>query len=141
MSSATATWLPGPAGSDLTPDPPMQGRGETVITPKVVETIAARVAAATEGVAEVVPGSRLGGFLQIGGPPPASASAKVDQTSTEVQLTIHVAYPAPVFATAGRVRTNVVAELRRQTGLEPSRVDITVPKLVVDASRPRPRVR
>ena len=118
-------------------------RGETVISPQVVETIARRVASQTAGVAEVVPdGGGLRRFLHIGGDTqPTSASAEIAQQKTDVTLTVHVAYLAPVFETAEQVRANVMRELRRQTGLEASRIDIVIPKLVVGGFRARPRVR
>jgi uncharacterized alkaline shock family protein YloU len=129
-------------------DPPATGvlrttRGETIIAPQVVEKIASRAAAETAGVAEVVPSQsgRLRRFLHIAGQAePTSASAEMVEEVT-IELTVHVAYPHPVFATAEEVRENVVAEVRRQTGLEPAEVDVIVPRLVVDPFRARPRVR
>jgi uncharacterized alkaline shock family protein YloU len=129
-------------------DPPATGvhrtaRGETIIAPHVVEKIASRAAAETPGVAEVVPSEsgRLRRFLHVAGEAePTSASAEMVEEVT-IALTVHVAYPQPVFATAEEVRKNVVAEVRRQTGLEPAEVDVSVPKLVVNPFRARPRVR
>jgi uncharacterized alkaline shock family protein YloU len=84
---------------------------------------------------------RLRRFLHVAGDAePTTASAEMAEDVT-IALTVHVAYPEPVFATAEHVRDNVIAEVRRQTGLEPAEVSVTVPKLVVHASRARPRVR
>lgn len=138
---------PAPNGDGLietSADPRLRTtRGETVIAPQVVETIAQRAAGQTPGVAEVVPdGGGLRRFLHIGGhTQPTSASAEIAQHTTDVTLTVHVAYTAPVFETAEQVRANVMRELRRQTGLEATRVDIVIPKLVVGGFRARPRVR
>jgi uncharacterized alkaline shock family protein YloU len=129
-------------------DPPAAGvlrtsRGETIIAPNVVEKIASRAAAETPGVAEVVPteSGRLWRFLHVtGDAEPTSASAEMVEEVT-IALTVHVAYPQPVFATAEHVRENVIAEVRRQTGLEPAEVNVTVPTLVAHPFRARPRVR
>lgn len=116
--------------------------GVTTIDPEVVEKVATRAAAETEGVAEVVPsGGGLGRLLHVGGEKdPASASADVERESTTLDLTVHVKYPEPALTVAESVRRNVIARVQQLTGLTVEEVNVTVPQLVVGGVRPRPRV-
>ena len=117
-------------------------RGETIISPTVVEKIASRAASEVDGVGGVV-GTGLSRLLpwSIGaGSTPARASAEVGSESVTVDLTVDVMYPEPVAAVTNRVRSQVILRLSELCGLQASEVNITVPALVAPAPGRRRRV-
>ena len=116
-------------------------RGETIISPTVVEKIATRAASEVDGV---------GGVLQTGlsrvlpwssgDAGPARASAEVGGETVSVDLTVSVLYPEPVAAVTNRVRTHVTQRLAQLCGLRATEVNIAVPALVVPPRGARRRV-
>ena len=143
MSVGTASAGPGAPVRPSTPASLHTPQGETTIEPGVVEKIATRAAAETDGVAEVVPGGAGLGRILPGAShdkEPTSASADVHRDTTTVDLTVHVRYPEPAMTVAERVRQNVIARVHQLTGLTVDEVNVTVPQLVVGGRRPRPRV-
>jgi uncharacterized alkaline shock family protein YloU len=118
------------------------GRGETVISPTVVEKIATRAASEVDGVGGVVETglSRLLPWSIGAGGPPARASADVGAESVAVDLTVNVLYPEPVAGVTNRVRSQVILRLNELCGLRATEVNITVPALVAPAAGQRRRV-
>jgi uncharacterized alkaline shock family protein YloU len=116
-------------------------RGETIITPTVVEKIATRAASEVDGVGGVVE-TGLSRFLpwSIGGDAPARASAEVGAGTVTVDLTVNVLYPEPVAAVTNRVRAQVERRLAELCGLRATEVNIAVPALVAPPRRARRRV-
>jgi len=117
--------------AELPKTPLVSSRGETIISPTVVEKIATRAASEVEGVGGVVQAglSRLLPW-SIGDPGPARASAEVHAETVTVDLTVNVLYPQPVAAVTNRVRTEVIRRLSELCGLRATEVNIAVPALV-----------
>lgn len=142
----TTAELPAP-GLDATGDlnRPAAGlvtsRGETIISPMVVEKIAGRAASEVDGVGGVVR-TGLSRLLpwSVGGDSPARAHADLGDGTVQVDLTVNVLYPQPVAAVTNRVRDQVSRRLAELCGLEATRVDISVPALVTPTPRARRRV-
>ncbi len=128
--------------ADLPRAPLVTGRGETVISPTVVEKIATRAASEVDGVGGVVETglSRLLPWSVGSGGPPARASADVGAETVAVDLTVNVVYPEPVATVTNRVRAQVTRRLSELCGLRATEVNIVVPALVVTARPQRRRV-
>ena len=115
-------------------------RGETTISPMVVEKIASRAATEVEGVGGVVR-TGLGRLLPwVAGDSSAQAAADVHQDTVALDLTVNVRYPEPVGRVTANVRQQVVQRLAALTGLIATEVNITVDELVVDRGTARRRV-
>jgi uncharacterized alkaline shock family protein YloU len=131
---------------DPTADLPRAGlvtsRGETIISPGVVEKIATRAAAEVDGVGGVVQTglSRLLPWSVGSDASAARASAEVDAETVTVDLTVNVLYPDPVAAVTNRVRDQVSRRLIELCGLRATEVNIVVPALVAPADVRRRRV-
>lgn len=100
-------------------------RGQLVLAKQVVEKIAGQVASEI-GAA----GGRSGGFLGIGAHTDLSARPQVDvelagRTAT-LAIDIAVAYPMSIRQATDRVREQVTRRVHALTGVEVTRVDITV---------------
>ena len=118
----------------------ISSRGETIITPRVVEKIATRAASEVHGV---------GGVVQTGlsrllpwsvGDSPARASAEVDVETVTVDLTVNILYPEPVAVVTNGVRAHVTRRLAELCGLRATEVNIAVPALVAPPHGGRRRV-
>jgi len=140
----TTTSIPGDPGqptADLPRAPLVTSRGETIISPGVVEKIAIRAASEVDGVGGVVRAglSRLLPW-SVGGDPAARASAEVVAETVSVDLTVNVLYPQPVASVTNRVREQVSRRLIELCGLRTTEVNISVPALVAPARSQRRRV-
>jgi uncharacterized alkaline shock family protein YloU len=92
---------------------------------KVIEKIASQ--AASEVVSA---GGRSGGFLGFGSHTDLSARPKVDVElsggTASVDLAIAVAYPTPIRQVSEQVRQHLIDRVGELTGVDVTRVDITV---------------
>jgi uncharacterized alkaline shock family protein YloU len=131
---------------DPTADLPRAGlvtsRGETIISPAVVEKIATRAASEVDGVGGVAETglSRLLPWSVGSSTAPARASADVSAETVAVDLTVSVVYPEPVAAVTNRVREQVIRRLSQLCGLRATEVNIVVPALVAPVRGRRRRV-
>jgi uncharacterized alkaline shock family protein YloU len=127
--------------ADLPTAPLVTSRGETIITPAVVEKIATRAASEVDGVGGVVETglSRLLPWT-VGAPAPARASAEVAAETVTVDLTVNVVYPQSVAAVTNKVRAEVTRRLAELCGLQATEVNIAVPALVAPPRSGRRRV-
>ncbi len=116
-------------------------RGETIITPLVVEKIAGRAAAEVDGVGGVVQ-TGLSRLLpwSVGGGGAARAQAEVGDGKVQIDLSVNVVYPRSVATVTNQVRAQVSRRLVELCGLEATRIDITVPALVTPPPSARRRV-
>ena len=110
------------------------GRGETVIAPSVVATVARRAASEVDGV-EVVDGSGLRGILGRA----EGVSADVASRQTAIDLRLAVCWPRPITAVVEDVRHHVRARVQELTGYEVTDVDVVVSDLPLP-SKPARRV-
>ena len=119
----------------------ISSRGETIITPRVVEKIATRAASEVHGVGGVVQTglSRLLPWT-VGDSSPARASAEVHVETVTVDLTVNGLYPEPVAVVTNGVRAQVTRRLAELCGLQATEVNIAVPALVVAPRGGRRRV-
>jgi uncharacterized alkaline shock family protein YloU len=133
---------PGRPTADLPRAGLVTSRGETIISPGVVEKIATRAAAEVDGVGGVVQTglSRLLPWSVGSDASAARASAEVDAETVTVDLTVNVLYPDPVAAVTNRVRDQVSRRLIELCGLRATEVNIVVPALVAPADVRRRRV-
>ena len=128
-----------PEGNEAATQRLFTQRGVTIIAPSVVEKIATRAAGETPGVGGIE-NSRLRRLMPLsGGEREPQAEAQVERERTAVDLTISVRYPEPVRQVAERVRQGVANRVRDLTGLAVTRVNVTVPELVVGDRRERQR--
>jgi uncharacterized alkaline shock family protein YloU len=116
------------------PEALLTPRGETVVAPGVVATVARCAAAEVDGV-EVVEGSGLRSILGRGG-----VSADVAGRETAIDLRLAVCWPRPVPTIVEDVRRHVRARVQELTGYEVTDVDVVVGDLP-SPSRPTRRVR
>ncbi len=115
-------------------------RGETTISPVVVEKIATKAATEVDGVGGVVR-TGLGRLLPwVAGDSSAQAAADVHEDTVEVDLTVNVRYPEPVRRVTSNVRDRVIERLGTLTGLTATEVNIMVDELVVERGDARRRV-
>lgn len=132
--------------SEAQPDsPPPQGapqsRGHLVLERKVLERVAAQVASESDSGRT---GGVSGGFLGFGtqtdlAAVPATTVELVGQTAT-VRLDLTVAYPTPIRAATDQVRRRVMSRVQELTGVEVTRVDITVTALTSADAAPARKV-
>lgn len=102
---------------------PAQVRGRTEVSDRVVSKLARMVAGEMAGVSVA---GQAGG-LPWGG----SSGGTVSGELATIRLTVTIAYPAPIRATAERLRQHVAARITELTGLGVSRVDLKVASLTV----------
>ncbi|SDS92506.1 Uncharacterized conserved protein YloU, alkaline shock protein (Asp23) family [Friedmanniella luteola] len=107
---------------------PSGSRGTTTLAGRVVEKVVGQVASEI-----AVVGGTSGGLLGVGSHGDLSARPTVDvvlagRTAT-VSLEVAVAYPTPIRQAADQVRRRVVTRVRQLTGVEVTRVDITITTL------------
>ena len=100
-------------------------RGQLVLAKQVVEKIAGQVASEISAA-----GGRSGGFLGIGAHTDLTARPRVDvelagRTAT-LAIEMAVAYPVSLRQATDRVRHQVTHRVTQLTGVEVTRVDITV---------------
>ena len=128
-ADATATWPSSPGAAPAAPpEAPAPSRGETLIAPGVLATVARQAASGVDGV-EVVNDSGLL-FKRQG------ATADVGaHHQTAVELRLAVCWPRPVAEVTTRVRERVREQVRVLTGYEVTDVDITVDRLPEPAGR------
>ncbi len=123
--------------------PPQAGlitsRGETIISPTVVEKIANRAASEVDGVGGVVQ-TGLSRLLPWTVGSESHASAEVGTETVTVDLTVNVVYPEPVAMVTNGVRAQVTRRLAELCGLRATEVNIAVPALVVPPRGARRRV-
>jgi uncharacterized alkaline shock family protein YloU len=122
----------------VAPPAPAEGaerrqRGRLVLAKQVVEKIAGQVASEISAA-----GGRSGGFLGIGAHTDLSARPKVDvelagRTAT-LAIEMAVAYPVSIRQATDRVRDQVTRRVGQLTGVEVTRVDITVVALHAGAT-------
>lgn len=102
-----------------------RSRGSLELDRRVVEKIAAQAT-----VEVPTAGGTAGGLLGIGTRADLSSLPKVevDLTGQTARVSVEVAldYPTPVSASAGEVRKHLVARVLELTGVEVSRVDVSV---------------
>lgn len=103
-----------------TPAVAPERRGRTEISERVVAKIACTAAQEVPEVRDV----RLGGL-----PWTRSSSAEVRGDRATVKLNVSVAYPAPLHAVAARLREHVRNRVLMQTGLNVTRLDVTMTDL------------
>jgi len=114
-------------------------RGETIISPTVVEKIANRAASEVDGVGGVVQ-TGLSRLLPWTVGSESHASAEVGTETVTVDLTVNVVYPEPVAMVTNGVRAQVTRRLAELCGLRATEVNIAVPALVVPPQGIRRRV-
>jgi uncharacterized alkaline shock family protein YloU len=120
--------------------PDAGARGRTTIADRVVEKIAAITAGEVDrasGTPRRLLGTR---FSRPSASTRPRASAKVDETTVSLKLSVSVEYPAPVRDVAAEVRERVARRIYELTGLKVTEIDITVPLFLTERPRP-PRVR
>lgn len=116
---------------DTATQTPARSRGRLVIEKKVVERIASHAASESGPT-----GGVSGGFLGLGASgdldaPPTADVELIGQTAV-IRLDLTVAYPAPIRAASDHVRSHVMERVHTLTGVEVTRVDITVARLLPD---------
>ena len=109
---------------------------------KVLERVAAQAASESDSGRT---GGVSGGFLGFGARAdlaalPGTTVELVGQTAT-VGLELTVAYPTPIRAAADQVRRRVMSRVRELTGVEVTRVDITVTALTLTDTAAARKVR
>ncbi len=108
---------------------PVADRGELSIADQVVEKIAAAALAEVDqigGAARRVLGVAVGAADSDARP---LVDAQVNGSVVTVEARCSVGYPAPVGATTERARAHLIDRVAELTGLDVSRVDITVTTL------------
>ena len=103
-------------------------RGHLTMDKRVIEQIASQ--AASESAAT---GGRSGGLLGIGAHTDLNArpsvSAEIVGRTATMAIELAVAYPTPIGRATDDVREHVVSRVGELTGVEVTRVDITVTAL------------
>ena len=127
------------ATADLPQAGLITSRGETIISPSVVEKIANRAASEVNGVSGVVQ-TGLSRLLPWTVGSETHASAEVGTETVTVDLTVNVVYPEPVARVTNGVRAHVTRRLAELCGLRATEVNITVPALVLPPPGVRRRV-
>ncbi|GAA3231209.1 Asp23/Gls24 family envelope stress response protein [Nonomuraea helvata] len=120
MTTGTATGTAAVPAQRPAPQPPPELRGRTQVAGRVVSKIACCAAAEVPEVREV----HLGNL-----PWTRSSSAEVRGDQAAVRLTVSLAYPSPLRAVAARLREHVIDRVATQTGLNVTRLDVTVTDL------------
>jgi uncharacterized alkaline shock family protein YloU len=93
--------------------PDVDQRGRTTIDDRVVARLAAKAVTEVEGVVE----------------DGATATADVRGGIVALDVRLSIAYPASITRTTQQARTHLIGRVGEFTGLEVSRVDITVTAL------------
>ena len=134
----TTISLPAPMATGV----PSTDRGETIIAPRVLEKIAGRAASEVDGVAAQGGSTGVGRLLPWSAGHDSPATAQGDQTGDplRVDLSVSILYPRPVATVTNAVRAQVIRRLAELCGMAATRVDISVPALVVPAPGGRRRV-
>ncbi|MET7332229.1 Asp23/Gls24 family envelope stress response protein [Nonomuraea sp. NPDC005650] len=114
MIAGTATGTATVPGQRLTPPPP-EVRGRTRIAGRVVAKIACLAAEEVPEVLRVRPTGTS-----------RSPGAEVRGEQAMVHLDVNVAYPSPLRAVGARLRQHVIARVAAQTGLNVTRLDVTI---------------
>lgn len=112
-------------------------RGRLVVEKKVIERVAGQVAAESSDDAGGFSGGLLGLGAQSDLTARPEASVELVDGSATVALDVAVAYPSSIVTATDRIRDQIVAEVARLTGVEVTRVDITVTALHRAASPTR----
>ncbi|WP_043618397.1 Asp23/Gls24 family envelope stress response protein [Nonomuraea candida] len=115
----TATGVTVPAQRPA-PLPAPERRGRTEVADRVVTKIACCAAREVPEVREVHQRAR---------PWARASDCEVHGGRATVRLNVSVAYPAPLHAVAARLREHVIRRVAYQTGVEVSRLDITMTDL------------
>jgi uncharacterized alkaline shock family protein YloU len=114
-----------------------EDRGRTEIAERVLERIAAKVVSDAEhagGTARRMLGVSLG---QDGQDTAPQITAHIDGQLATIEVTMTVAYPAPVRQVARRVRNDVIARVTELTGISVRHVDIDITRLIWRTSEGR----
>jgi uncharacterized alkaline shock family protein YloU len=122
------------------PTDPAGSRGTMTIADRAVEKIAAIAAGEVErasGIPRRLLGTTFGRSNMSTRP---RASAKVEEKTVSLKVSVSVEYPAPVRDVAAEVRERVARRVYELTGLKVTEIDITVPLFLTERPRP-PRVR
>ncbi|MCW2877932.1 MAG: hypothetical protein JWQ95_2032 [Sphaerisporangium sp.] len=133
MTTETAAY-PLPAGDAAGP---VESRGRTDISGRVLERIAAHAVNEVDEVGGAAPrllGMPLGRDATDTAP---RVSAQVDGHLAIVRVTLSVTYPAPIRQVAHRVRDHIMTRVRELTGLDVRQVDIDIARLIRPAERGR----
>jgi uncharacterized alkaline shock family protein YloU len=131
MTAATERPTSTEHADPLPPGAGSRSRGHLVLEKRVVERVAAQAASESDSGRT---GGVSGGFLGFGtrtdlNALPATTVELVGRTAT-VRLDLTVAYPTPIRAATDRVRRRVMSRVEALTGVEVTRVDITVTALM-----------
>lgn len=112
-----------PYGPDDAVTEPQQpaGRGALHVAPRALDKIAGHAAGQVLGVSRT--GSGLGRLVGRGSP---RASSTVAGDTVRVEMDVAVTWPHGAAEVARGVRTAVMSELARLTGLSVAAVDVTV---------------
>ena len=109
---------------------------------RVIERIAAQ-AASESGTGQT--GGRSGGLLGFGSSADLTArpdtSVELVGTTATVDIALTVAYPTPIRVATDQVRQRVMGRVHELTGVEVTRVDITVTALSLTDPSIGPAVR
>ncbi len=121
---------------------PARSRGRLVLEKRVVEQIAAQAASEADSGRT---GGTSGGFLGFGtqsdlSARPATSVELIGQTAT-VAVEVTVAYPTPIRQATDAIRRQVKDRVHELTGVQVTRVDITVSALRAADARPTREVR
>ncbi|MEV7966081.1 Asp23/Gls24 family envelope stress response protein [Sphaerisporangium sp. NPDC088356] len=137
---STETHAPGGPG----PDPasrggagPVEARGRTEVSDRVLERVAARAVSEVDQIGGAAPrllSVPLGRDVPGGAP---KVSAHADGRLAIVRVTLSVTYPAPIRQAVHRVREHVMSRVHELTGLEARQVDIDVVRLIHPAEQGR----
>ena len=102
-------------------------RGETVVAPRAMASVARAAAGEVEGV-ELVSRSGLAQFLAglLPGSGGNDVSAEMGRASTALSLHLSVSWPSPVAQVADAARRHVQARVSDLTGYTVTEVDIVV---------------
>lgn len=121
---------PEPAEPGTASPVPAESRGRTEIAERVPERIATRVITEADragGVARRLLGVPLGHGGVAAAP---RVHARIDGQLVTLQMTVSVAYPAPVRMVVRQLRERVIARVGALTGLRVGLVDVDVTSLV-----------
>ena len=104
---------------------PRAGRGSLVIEKKAVEKIVSQVASEASDT-----GGRSGGVLGLGAhaDPSARPDASVELVGQTASVSVDttVIYPTPIREATDQMRRQITSRVRELTGIDVTRVDITV---------------
>lgn len=105
-------------------------RGQLVVAAKVIEKTAHWVASFVPGI-----GSHKGGKAQFDSAPKIAVHLDGGRAYLEVEAAVE--YPRPIGDTTEALRTRLVDEVSRMTGVEVTRVDIRVTRIARQLHQPR----